>query len=93
MGVCYHHGCSPGISGIQDIEAFDKNGLKMIFSFVRPDPTNPTIVAITLKALNANTSPIYDFIFQAAIPKVSELLVFTSRYYIYSSFFNGIEVV
>lgn len=58
-------------SGIPDIVAFDKNGLKVIFSFSCPNPANPTMVAITLKATNSNTSPIHDFIFQAAIPKVS----------------------
>lgn len=58
-------------STIPDITAFEKNGLKIVFSFSRPNAAaNPAIVSITLKASNFNQAPISDFVFQAAVPKV-----------------------
>jgi hypothetical protein len=55
---------------IPDITAFEKNGLTIIFSFQRPNPTDPTSVSVTLKAYNSNMAAISEFIFQAAVPKV-----------------------
>lgn len=51
--------------------AFEKNGLKIVFSFQRPNPADLSSVTVTLKASNANVAAISDFIFQAAVPKVS----------------------
>lgn len=59
--------------GIPDIIAFEKNGLKLVFSFQRPNPVDPTSVTVTLKASNSNVLPISDFIFQAAVPKAFQL--------------------
>ena len=47
--------------------AFEKNGLKLDFAFERVDPTN---LSITMSASNAKPSPLTDFVFQAAVPKV-----------------------
>ena len=58
------------VGGIPNITAFEKNGLKIIFSFER-NPSNPAVAAITLSATNSNPFPITDFLFQAAVPKVS----------------------
>ena len=51
--------------------AFDKGGLKIEFAFEKV-PSNPAnIVAISLSARNFNPVPLTDFLFQAAVPKVS----------------------
>ena len=51
--------------------AFDKGGLKIEFDFEKV-PSNPAnIVTISLKVCNFNPVPITDFLFQAAVPKVS----------------------
>lgn len=54
---------------IPDIVAFDKNSLKIIFHFER-DPNTPSTIKITLNAVNSWSSPMTDFLFQAAVPKV-----------------------
>ena len=58
------------MENIPDITAFEKDGLKIVFSFERnPDQS----VSITLKASNSNFSPLSEFVFQAAVPKVQNL--------------------
>lgn len=47
--------------------AFEKNSLKIEFSFEK----NGTNLRITLNATNSSNLPFNDFIFQAAVPKVS----------------------
>lgn len=55
--------------------AFEKAGLRIIFSFQRsPNPLNPSLIAITLTATNSNSSPMTDFVFQCAVPKVCTTL-------------------
>ena len=68
-------GCYVG--GIPELTVFEKNGLKVIFSFHQPEPANTAVLTITLKASNSNFVPITDFVFQAAVPKVmiSSLLI------------------
>lgn len=53
---------------IPSIVAFDKNSLKVIFHFER-DANTPSTVKITLNAINSCSSPMTDFLFQAAVPK------------------------
>lgn len=55
--------------GIPSITAFDKSGLKIVFNFDKP-PDNPEMIIINLYATNYSYEPIYDFLFQAAVPKV-----------------------
>lgn len=55
--------------GIPSIVAFEKNGLKIVFNFER-DPNTPSTIKITLNAINSRSSPMTDFLFQAAVPKV-----------------------
>ena len=52
---------------IPSITAFEKNGLKIDFIFQR---TN-TNISINVSASNNTSSPMSDFIFQAAVPKVN----------------------
>ena len=52
---------------IPSITAFEKSGLKIVFQLARPDPTT---INIDMSASNANPSPLEEFVFQAAVPKV-----------------------
>ena len=56
--------------------AFEKNGLKVVFTFQRtPNPMDPSLIAITLNATNSTPSPMTEFVFQCAVPKVSILYI------------------
>lgn len=50
--------------------AYNKNGLKIDFTFERANP-NPNIAVITIHATNSTEAEMTDFVFQAAVPKVS----------------------
>lgn len=51
--------------------AFAKNGLLVKFDFEKV-PDNPSnIVAISMTATNSQPSPMTEFVFQAAVPKVA----------------------
>ncbi len=56
-------------NSIPPIVAFDKNGLKLEFSFEKPSD-NPILTIISLTAINSTSSPMLEFLFQAAVPKV-----------------------
>uniref|UniRef100_A0A8K9VE87 Adaptor related protein complex 1 subunit gamma 1 n=1 Tax=Oncorhynchus mykiss TaxID=8022 RepID=A0A8K9VE87_ONCMY len=47
-----------------------KNGLKIEFTFERANP-NPNIAVITIHATNTTEADMTEFVFQAAVPKVS----------------------
>lgn len=51
--------------------AYNKNGLKIDFTFERANP-NPNIAVITIHASNTTEADMTDFVFQAAVPKVSK---------------------
>lgn len=61
-------------TAIPSIIAFEKNSLKVVFHFER-DPNTPSTIKITLNAINLLSSPMNDFLFQAAVPKVNHLIV------------------
>jgi AP-1 complex subunit gamma-1 len=50
--------------------AYEKNGLKIVFSLERL-PENPNMTVITMSAVNETLNPMSEFLFQAAVPKVS----------------------
>ena len=50
--------------------AYNKNGLKIEFTFERANP-NPNIAVITIHASNTTDADMTEFVFQAAVPKVS----------------------
>lgn len=56
--------------GIPPMTAYNKNGLKIDFTFERANP-NPNIAVITIHASNSTEADMTDFVFQAAVPKVS----------------------
>ena len=56
-------------SAIPGMNAYEKNGLKIDFEFER-SPVDG-VLSINLTASNANPAPMSDFVFQAAVPKVS----------------------
>uniref|UniRef100_A0A8C3V2G7 AP-1 complex subunit gamma n=1 Tax=Catharus ustulatus TaxID=91951 RepID=A0A8C3V2G7_CATUS len=55
-------------TGIPSITAYNKNGLKIDFTFERSN-TNPSVTVITIQASNSTELDMTDFVFQAAVPK------------------------
>lgn len=51
--------------------AYDKNGLRIVFTFERNDV--PSTISITMTANNDTSMPMSDFLFQVAVPKVREV--------------------
>uniref|UniRef100_A0A3Q0QV64 AP-1 complex subunit gamma n=1 Tax=Amphilophus citrinellus TaxID=61819 RepID=A0A3Q0QV64_AMPCI len=60
------------LSGIPPMTAYNKNGLKIDFTFERANP-NPNIAVITIHASNSTEADMTDFVFQAAVPKTFQL--------------------
>ncbi|XP_040185500.1 AP-1 complex subunit gamma-1 isoform X1 [Rana temporaria] len=60
------------ISGIPPIIAYNKNGLKIDFTFERSS-TNASVTVITTQAFNSTDSEMTDYVFQAAVPKTFQL--------------------
>ncbi|MBN3319813.1 AP1G1 protein, partial [Atractosteus spatula] len=58
--------------GIPPMTAYNKNGLKIEFTFERSN-TNPNIAVITIHASNSTEADMTDFVFQAAVPKTFQL--------------------
>uniref|UniRef100_A0A8B9HWF9 AP-1 complex subunit gamma n=1 Tax=Astyanax mexicanus TaxID=7994 RepID=A0A8B9HWF9_ASTMX len=59
-------------AGIPPMTAYNKNGLKIEFTFERSNP-NPNISVITIHASNSTEADMTDFVFQAAVPKTFQL--------------------
>lgn len=53
-------------SSIPPMTVMDKNGLRIIFQFEKQDKT----LLINLHATNSTKTPITNFVFKAAVPKV-----------------------
>jgi len=51
---------------VPPLTAYEKHGLRVVFTF---PSVNPTTTTITLLAHNLTNGPIQDFVFQAAVPK------------------------
>uniref|UniRef100_A0A671PLT4 AP-1 complex subunit gamma n=1 Tax=Sinocyclocheilus anshuiensis TaxID=1608454 RepID=A0A671PLT4_9TELE len=54
---------------IPPMTAYNKNGLKIEFTFERSNP-NPNVAVITIHATNSTEADMTEFVFQAAVPKV-----------------------
>lgn len=65
-------------TGIPSITAYNKNGLKIDFTFERSN-TNPSVTVITIQASNSTELDMTDFVFQAAVPKVEPLSATTVK--------------
>lgn len=59
-------------AAIPPMTAYNKNGLKIDFTFERANP-NPNIAVITIHASNTTDADMTDFVFQAAVPKTFQL--------------------
>uniref|UniRef100_A0AAR2JY18 AP-1 complex subunit gamma n=1 Tax=Pygocentrus nattereri TaxID=42514 RepID=A0AAR2JY18_PYGNA len=68
---CYKYPALP-FAGIPPMTAYNKNGLKIEFTFERSNP-NPNISVITIHASNSTEADMTDFVFQAAVPKTFQL--------------------
>nr|XP_017212306.1 AP-1 complex subunit gamma-1 isoform X2 [Danio rerio] len=60
------------LTGIPPMTAYNKNGLKIEFTFERSNP-NPNIAVITIHATNTTEVDMTEFVFQAAVPKTFQL--------------------
>uniref|UniRef100_A0A671M0H2 AP-1 complex subunit gamma-1-like n=1 Tax=Sinocyclocheilus anshuiensis TaxID=1608454 RepID=A0A671M0H2_9TELE len=60
------------LTGIPPMTAYNKNGLKIEFTFERANP-NPNIAVITIHATNSTEADMTEFVFQAAVPKTFQL--------------------
>uniref|UniRef100_A0A672NJB5 AP-1 complex subunit gamma n=1 Tax=Sinocyclocheilus grahami TaxID=75366 RepID=A0A672NJB5_SINGR len=59
-------------AGIPPMTAYNKNGIKIEFTFERANP-NPNIAVITIHATNSTEADMTEFVFQAAVPKTFQL--------------------
>ena len=62
--------CVFEFTGLPSMTAYEKSGLKIIFQLERL-PDNPTTTVITMSATNETLNPMNEFLFQVAVPKVS----------------------
>uniref|UniRef100_A0A8C1J2B9 Adaptor related protein complex 1 subunit gamma 1 n=1 Tax=Cyprinus carpio TaxID=7962 RepID=A0A8C1J2B9_CYPCA len=67
VGRCNYHICFC-LAGIPPMTAYNKNGLKIEFTFERSNPS-PNIAVITIHATNSTEADMTEFVFQAAVPK------------------------
>ncbi|XP_043841659.1 AP-1 complex subunit gamma-like 2 [Dromiciops gliroides] len=63
---------TPSLAPIPGLKVFDREGLQMNLSFVRP-PETPALLLITATAINTSKSDVTHFVCQAAVPKSFQL--------------------
>lgn len=59
----------PTLAPIPNLKVFEREGLQLNLSFVRP-PETPAVLLITVTATNTSRGDVTHFICQAAVPKV-----------------------
>lgn len=59
----------PTLAPIPNLKVFEREGLQLNLSFVRP-PGTPALLLITVTATNASEGDVTHFVCQAAVPKV-----------------------
>lgn len=64
--------------GSPSVSVFNKNGLDIQFSFDTSKLQTTNSILITMAATNSLMSPMTNFVFQAAVPKVSFFLLFSN---------------
>jgi len=62
----------PVMNNLPSVTAYEKNGLRIVFSLERL-PENPNTTVITMSAMNETLNPISEFLFQAAVPKTFQM--------------------
>lgn len=60
----------PGTS--PSINAYDKDGLKIVFHFAKNKP-RPDVLVMVVSVMSRNSCPVKSFLFQAAVPKVMKV--------------------
>jgi len=78
-------------SSIPSITAFEKDGLKLVFHFEQ-NLDNPKTITIHLIATNSNENSISDFLFQAAVPKVTCTTTDSSNLKVYLILFYFLDI-
>lgn len=56
---------------IAPLNVYDKHGLKIDFNFEKAANNPNNVVQMILSATNSTSFPFTDFVFQAAVPRVS----------------------
>ena len=59
------------LAGFPPVTAFEKNGLKIVFSFEKVANNPSNIINVNTEATNALPITMTDFVFQVAVPKVT----------------------
>ncbi|XP_061204573.1 AP-1 complex subunit gamma-1-like isoform X4 [Neopsephotus bourkii] len=75
-------------AGIPSITAYNKNGMKIDFTFERSN-TNPSVTVITIQASNSTELDMTDFVFQAAVPKTFQLQLLSPSSSVIPAFNSG----
>uniref|UniRef100_A0A672V7I9 AP-1 complex subunit gamma n=1 Tax=Strigops habroptila TaxID=2489341 RepID=A0A672V7I9_STRHB len=78
----------PSARRIPSITAYNKNGLKIDFTFERSN-TNPSVTVITIQASNSTELDMTDFVFQAAVPKTFQLQLLSPSSSVIPAFNSG----
>ena len=65
--------------GIPSITAYEQNGLKIQFSFEKQAGNPNNVVMVTATSSNSSGSPMSDYLFQAAVPKVRITFIANSK--------------
>lgn len=64
-----HIGLNFITDGTAPLNAYDKNGLKIVIHVAKNKPREDVKVMV-VSTISTNTNPIKNFVFQAAVPKV-----------------------
>uniref|UniRef100_A0A5F4VU63 AP-1 complex subunit gamma n=1 Tax=Callithrix jacchus TaxID=9483 RepID=A0A5F4VU63_CALJA len=64
--------CPPPPAPIPDLKVFEREGVRLNLSFIRP-PENPPLLLIIVTATNSSENDVTHFICQAAVPKSLQL--------------------
>lgn len=59
-----------GTDGTAPLNAYDKNGLKIVIHVAKNKPRE-NVTVMVVSTISTNTNPVKNFVFQAAVPKVS----------------------
>ena len=60
--------------GVSPVTSYDKNSIKSLIHFSENRPRSDVLVMV-LSTLSTNSKPVKNFMFQAAVPKVRQVIL------------------
>ncbi len=63
----------PIVSSMTTVNAFDKDGLKIVMELTKPDPASTAVTHVLCKFTNSSAAAMSNLVFQAAVPKYLKL--------------------